>query len=79
MSNQRSNDPSMAITSVTCQLFNAPLAEVLSDAKHGDHTHFDLVTVTICLADGSDRTGYTYTGGKGGRAIGDGREPAYDP
>lgn len=64
-----SNDPALTIQDVTTQLFNVPLAEVLSDAKHGDHTHFELVTVTIRLADGSEGTGYTYTGGKGGRAI----------
>ncbi|MGC1494240.1 MAG: hypothetical protein WA790_00415 [Sulfitobacter sp.] len=57
------------ITAVSAQIFNVPLAEVLSDAKHGDHTHFELVTVTIQLSDGSEGTGYTYTGGKGGRAI----------
>lgn len=45
------------------------MPEVLSDAKHGDHTHFELVTATITLEDGSEGTGYTYTGGKGGRAI----------
>ncbi|WP_171102068.1 mandelate racemase/muconate lactonizing enzyme family protein [Ruegeria sp. HKCCD7255] len=50
-------------------LFEVPLAEVLTDAKHGDHTHFELVCVTITLNDGSEGTGYTYTGGKGGRAI----------
>lgn len=57
------------IQSVTAQLFQVPLAEVLTDAKHGDHTHFELITVTIRLNDGSEGTGYTYTGGKGGRAI----------
>ena len=57
------------ITSVHTQLFNVPLAEVLSDAKHGDHTHFELITVTIRLSDGSEGTGYSYTGGRGGRAI----------
>ncbi|MEM0913708.1 MAG: mandelate racemase/muconate lactonizing enzyme family protein [Planctomycetota bacterium] len=41
----------------------------MTDAMHGDHTHFELVTVTITLADGSHGTGYTYTGGKGGQAI----------
>lgn len=41
----------------------------MSDARHGAHTHFELVTVTIVLADGSEGTGYTYTGGKGGRSI----------
>ncbi|MEM7379064.1 MAG: uroporphyrinogen decarboxylase, partial [Pseudomonadota bacterium] len=46
-----------------------PLDEVLSDAKHGDHTHFELITVTLTLSDGRVGTGYTYTGGRGGRAI----------
>ncbi|AZQ65551.1 mandelate racemase/muconate lactonizing enzyme family protein [Flammeovirga pectinis] len=51
------------------RLFEVPLPEVLSDAKHGDHTHFELVTTTITLANGYEGTGYTYTGGKGGKAI----------
>lgn len=46
-----------------------PLPEVLADAKHGDHTHFELITVTLGLADGNTGTGYTYTGGRGGQAI----------
>lgn len=58
-----------AIISVNTQLFNVPLAEILTDAKHGDHTHFELVTCTITLENGARGTGYTYTGGKGGRAI----------
>ena len=57
------------IKSIQTRLFEVPLPEVLSDAKHGDHYHFELVTVTITLEDGSEGTGYTYTGGKGGRAI----------
>ena len=57
------------VTAFTCRIFDVPLEEVLSDAKHGDHTHFELVTVTIELADGTSGTGYTYTGGRGGRAI----------
>ena len=57
------------IEKVQAQLFVVPLAEVLSDAMHGEHTHFELVTTTIGLADGSQGTGYTYTGGKGGHAI----------
>jgi L-alanine-DL-glutamate epimerase-like enolase superfamily enzyme len=58
-----------AIKTVKVQLFQIPLAEVLVDAKHGDHTFFELITVTIGLTDGSEGTGYTYTGGKGGHAI----------
>lgn len=57
------------IERVEAKLFRLPLAEVLSDAKHGDHTHFELVTITLRTADGRAGTGYTYTGGVGGRAI----------
>ncbi len=57
------------IKAIKVQLFHIPLAEVLVDAKHGEHHHFELITATITLADGSEGTGYTYTGGKGGHAI----------
>lgn len=57
------------IKDIQTRLFKVPLPEVLSDAKHGDHFHFELVTVTVTLDDGSEGTGYTYTGGKGGHAI----------
>jgi L-alanine-DL-glutamate epimerase-like enolase superfamily enzyme len=62
-------DQSHVVKSVKAQLFKLPLEEVLSDAKHGDHTHFEVVTATVTLADGREGTGYTYTGGKGGHAI----------
>ena len=57
------------IEEIRTQVFEVPLPEVLSDAKHGDHTHFEVVTATVTLDDGSEGTGYTYTGGKGGRSI----------
>ncbi len=57
------------IKTINCTLFRVPLPEVMNDAKHGDHTHFELVTTTIFLDDGTHGTGYTYTGGKGGHAI----------
>lgn len=57
------------IVSVTPRLFHVPLDEVLVDAKHGDHTHFELITATVTLDDGTKGTGYSYTGGKGGFAI----------
>ena len=57
------------IVSIDVRLFHVPLAEVLADAKHGDHFFFELVTATVRLEDGSEGTGYTYTGGKGGHAI----------
>lgn len=49
--------------------FCLPLAEVLRDAMHGDHTHFELITARVRTDDGVVGTGYTYTGGRGGRAI----------
>ncbi len=57
------------IAHVEARLFKVPLAEVLVDAKHGDHTHFELITATVRLDDGSEGTGYSYTGGRGGGAI----------
>lgn len=57
------------VKSVETRLFHVPLDEVLVDAKHGDHTHFELITTTVTLADGASGTGYSYTGGKGGHAI----------
>lgn len=60
---------STAIKRVVARRFAVPLPEVLTDAEHGDHTHFELVTATITLDNGVEGTGYTYTGGKGGRAI----------
>ncbi|MEM1142427.1 MAG: mandelate racemase/muconate lactonizing enzyme family protein [Pseudomonadota bacterium] len=57
------------IKAIECRHFRVPLPEVLTDAKHGDHTHFELVTAAVELADGCTGTGYTYTGGRGGGAI----------
>ena len=56
------------ITGVKARLFNVPLDEVLTDAKHGAHSHFHLITATITLSDGRSATGYTYNGGRGGVA-----------
>ncbi|BHH82022.1 mandelate racemase/muconate lactonizing enzyme family protein [Desulforhopalus sp. 52FAK] len=58
-----------SIQKVTTRLFRVPLDEVLTDAKHGGHTHFELITVTVQLESGLTGTGYTYTGGRGGNAI----------
>lgn len=60
---------SSLIEKIETKLFAVPLPEVLSDAKHGDHSHFELLTVTVTLKNGQQGTGYTYTGGKGGHAI----------
>jgi L-alanine-DL-glutamate epimerase-like enolase superfamily enzyme len=58
-----------AIRSVDARLFCVPLPEAMGDAKHGIHTHFELITATVTLEDGRQGTGYTYTGGRGGQAI----------
>ncbi len=57
------------INKISTQLFHIPLKEALGDAKHGIHTYFELITVTIELSNSQKGTGYTYTGGKGGYAI----------
>ena len=57
------------IRSFTARHYRVPLAEVLYDAKHGNHTHFELITVEIILESNLVGVGYTYTGGKGGSAI----------
>jgi L-alanine-DL-glutamate epimerase-like enolase superfamily enzyme len=65
----RSKNMETSVVDVSTRLFRVPLREAMSDARHGTHTHFELVTATVRLADGSEGTGYTYTGGRGGRAI----------
>ena len=57
------------IKSIEARLHRVPLAETLHDAKHGAHTHFELITVTIEVSDGTTGCGYTYTGGKGGASV----------
>jgi L-alanine-DL-glutamate epimerase-like enolase superfamily enzyme len=57
------------ITKIETKLYSVPLDEVLYDAQHGQHTHFELLIVTVYLKDGSSGTGYTYTGGRGGNSI----------
>lgn len=63
------NIDSSIIQTVQVQYFKIPLDEVLNDAKHGDHTHFELIVCRITCGNGLEGVGYTYTGGKGGRAI----------
>lgn len=60
---------SRKIVDIKAELYHVPLEQPLSDAKHGTHTFFELVLATVLLEDGSKGTGYTYTGGVGGRAI----------
>ena len=60
---------STEISSVKTEYYHIPLAEILVDASHGTHTHFELIICRITTEDGFEGQGYTYTGGKGGRAI----------
>ncbi len=57
------------IISIDIRHLKVRLDEVLVDARHGAHTHFELIAVIIQTDDGLSGTGYTYTGGKGGHAI----------
>lgn len=57
------------ISNIEIRHLKVPLDEVLVDAKHGAHTHFELLVALIETDDGLTGTGYTYTGGKGGHAI----------
>lgn len=61
--------PATEIKSVAVEHYQVPLAEVLSDAKHGDHTFFELLVCRITCKNGVEGVGYTYTGGSGGSAI----------
>jgi L-alanine-DL-glutamate epimerase-like enolase superfamily enzyme len=57
------------IVDVITEYYRIPLPEIMGDAKHGLHTHFEVPIVKVLLEDGSEGVGYTYTGGLGGRAI----------
>ncbi|MBL1225201.1 mandelate racemase/muconate lactonizing enzyme family protein [Enterococcus sp. BWR-S5] len=57
------------IIDVTTEYYRIPLPELMEDAKHGLHTHFEVPIVKITTEDGREGVGYTYTGGFGGRAI----------
>jgi len=61
--------PDTDITSVSAEYYRIPLPEPLADARHGVHTHFELVVAKVRTSNGAVGVGYTYTGGKGGRAI----------
>ena len=59
----------MIIQSLQTDYYRIPLPVVLSDASHGEVTHFDFVTARITTADGLEGVGYTFTPGTGGAAI----------
>ena len=51
------------IKSIVAKYYRIPLAEVLYDAKHANHTHFELITTQVTLESNLTGMGYTYTGG----------------
>ena len=54
------------IRQIKTDLYSAFLPEVMADAKHGNHTHFELIIVEIFLESGEEvGLEYTYTGGRG--------------
>ncbi len=57
------------IKKITTEYYRIPLPEIMEDAKHGLHTHFEVPIVKILTEDGQIGLGYTYTGGFGGAAI----------
>jgi L-alanine-DL-glutamate epimerase-like enolase superfamily enzyme len=59
----------VAIADLSADHYRIPLPRVLSDATHGDITHFELVTVRCLAEDGAEGLGYTYTVGAGAGAI----------
>ena len=59
----------MKITDLDAACYRIPLAAPLTDATHGRHDHYDLVTVRLAAAGGHTGLGYTYTVHAGGAAI----------
>ena len=59
----------MRITEVSAACYRIPLETPLTDATHGRHDHYDLVTVFLGAAGGHRGLGYTYTVHAGGAAI----------
>ena len=57
------------ITDVQTAYYRIPLPEIMEDAKHGLHTHFEVPIVKIVTDEGREGVGYTYTGGFGGESI----------
>ncbi|MGG4036527.1 uroporphyrinogen decarboxylase, partial [Paenibacillus cisolokensis] len=65
----QSNMKFKKISDISTNYYRIPLEENLGDARHGIHTHFELIVVKLALENGLTGIGYTYTGGVGGRAI----------
>ena len=59
----------MRLVDLTTRLYRLPLSHPMSDATHGQMTHFELVTVTLHDNEGRAGLGYSYTIGEGGAAL----------
>lgn len=59
----------MMIREVDTYHYKIPLHRTLTDAMHGEMTHFEVVMVKITSEEGLEGIGYTYTIGEGGAAI----------
>jgi len=59
----------MRINDVRVDQYRIPLPTPLTDSTHGEMTHFEVVTVRLRCDGGEEGLGYSYTIGRGGRAI----------
>lgn len=57
------------IETIQTDVYQVPLAEVLTDSTHGTMADFELVTVRITDSDGADGMGYTYAVNSGAAAF----------
>ena len=59
----------MKVASLETKHFRLPLTHPMTDAMHGNMTHFEVVMAQIETDEGQMGTEYTYTIGLGGSAI----------
>ncbi len=59
----------MTIERIETSVYHLPLVKTLSDSRHGDMTHFEVVLVRVTANTGVQGVGYTYTIGAGANAI----------
>ena len=69
----------MIIKEVETVHYRLPLHSAMTDATHGEMTHFEVVMVKLRTDDGEGGVGYTYTIGQGGTAISSLIEQAIKP
>jgi L-alanine-DL-glutamate epimerase-like enolase superfamily enzyme len=67
--NSRKEVSIMMIREVETYHFKIPLHRTLTDAMHGEMTHFEVIMVKISTEEGLEGIGYTYTIGVGGEAV----------